>query len=338
MENYFTPDDLIRMVTEDRKDSRSVAPAPLGIADIGQAQSMMGVLGQISKTPGVLGLLAKAAKFATQQKLDTLASELSQVEKEQYAAPQIEPTFTQFDPVTTSFGFDAPDFGFASGVDDGYGYADAGLGFASGVDDGYGFGGVDGDGYSGGFGGGFGGGDAFENGGAVKNAATAKKLASKGRYGDTELVHMSQEEIDLLEKILGTNLTQNPDTGLPEAFLGFLIPAAVNALGLPPIAGSLISGGISMLLKDDDDTSSVRPSPSRAPSDSFSETRIQRDVAPTMLPPHIATALEKAQETGGISRGMFSSLSPKKTTSKTAEDGGIAELAQLLTGLAERKE
>lgn len=321
MENYFTPDDLIRMVTEDRKDSRSVAPAPLGIADIGQAQSMMGVLGQISKTPGVLGLLAKAAKFATQQKLDTLASELSQVEKEQYAAPQIEPTFTQFDPVTTSFGFDAPDFGFASGVDDGYG-----------------FGGVDGDGYSGGFGGGFGGGDAFENGGAVKNAATAKKLASKGRYGDTELVHMSQEEIDLLEKILGTNLTQNPDTGLPEAFLSFLIPAAVNALGLPPIAGSLISGGISMLLKDDDDTSSVRPSPSRAPSDSFSETRIQRDVAPTMLPPHIATALEKAQETGGISRGMFSSLSPKKTTSKTAEDGGIAELAQLLTGLAERKE
>lgn len=321
MENYFTPDDLIRMVTEDRKDSRSVAPAPLGIADIGQAQSMMGVLGQISKTPGVLGLLAKAAKFATQQKLDTLASELSQVEKEQYAAPQIEPTFTQFDPVTTSFGFDAPDFGFASGVDDGYG-----------------FGGVDGDGYSGGFGGGFGGGDAFENGGAVKNAATAKKLASKGRYGDTELVHMSQEEIDLLEKILGTNLTQNPDTGLPEAFLGFLIPAAVNALGLPPIAGSLISGGISMLLKDDDDTSSVRPSPSRAPSDSFSETRIQRDVAPTMLPPHIATALEKAQETGGISRGMFSSLSPKKATSKTAEDGGIAELAQLLTGLAERKE
>lgn len=321
MENYFTPDDLIRMVTEDRKDSRSVAPAPLGIADIGQAQSMMGVLGQISKTPGVLGLLAKAAKFATQQKLDTLASELSQVEKEQYAAPQIEPTFTQFDPVTTSFGFDAPDFGFASGVDDGYG-----------------FGGVDGDGYSGGFGGGFGGGDAFENGGAVKNAATAKKLASKGRYGDTELVHMSQEEIDLLEKILGTNLTQNPDTGLPEAFLSFLIPAAVNALGLPPIAGSLISGGISMLLKDDDDTSSVRPSPSRAPSDSFSETRIQRDVAPTMLPPHIATALEKAQETGGISRGMFSSLSPKKATSKTAEDGGIAELAQLLTGLAERKE
>lgn len=49
----------------------------------------------------------------------------------------------------------------------------------------------------------------------------AKALAAHGRKGDTELVHVSKKELEMLEKYgagLGIHLTKNPATGLPEAF------------------------------------------------------------------------------------------------------------------------
>lgn len=49
----------------------------------------------------------------------------------------------------------------------------------------------------------------------------AKALAAHGRKGDTELVHVSKKELEMLEKYgegLGIHLTKNPQTGLPEAF------------------------------------------------------------------------------------------------------------------------
>ena len=44
----------------------------------------------------------------------------------------------------------------------------------------------------------------------------ANLLAMKGRMGDTELVHMSKPEINVM-RTMG-QLTTNPYTGLPEAF------------------------------------------------------------------------------------------------------------------------
>jgi len=44
----------------------------------------------------------------------------------------------------------------------------------------------------------------------------ARHLASRGRYGDDELVHMSHDELRALDGL--GHLTRNPDTGLPEAF------------------------------------------------------------------------------------------------------------------------
>tara|TARA_R100000951_G_scaffold27324_1_gene23250 strand:+ start:6512 stop:7204 length:693 start_codon:yes stop_codon:yes gene_type:complete len=41
-------------------------------------------------------------------------------------------------------------------------------------------------------------------------------LALKGRQGDTELIHMSKPEVNVLERM--GKLTVNPRTGLPEAF------------------------------------------------------------------------------------------------------------------------
>lgn len=69
----------------------------------------------------------------------------------------------------------------------------------------------------------------------------ANLMAMQGRYGDTELVHMSKPEIQGLASL--GQLTINPDTGLPEAFsLKSLLPA------IGGIAGSFILPGLGTAL------------------------------------------------------------------------------------------
>lgn len=64
----------------------------------------------------------------------------------------------------------------------------------------------------------------------------ADSIASKGRYGDTELVHMAPWEVDYLRSLSPTgDLTVNPDTGKPEAFIFSLL--------LPMILPNLLAGG-----------------------------------------------------------------------------------------------
>ncbi len=73
---------------------------------------------------------------------------------------------------------------------------------------------------------------------------TAQYLASKGRNGDTMLVHMSPKEVGGLQTLArnnGTSLTINPQTGLPEAFnLGRLLPMVAGA-GLTMLSGGTLS-------------------------------------------------------------------------------------------------
>jgi len=61
----------------------------------------------------------------------------------------------------------------------------------------------------------------------------AQHLASRGRKGDSMLVHMAPEEVSGLQalaKAAGGTLTLNPDTGLPEAnFLKQLLPMIIGA-------------------------------------------------------------------------------------------------------------
>lgn len=83
--------------------------------------------------------------------------------------------------------------------------------------------------------------------------AAANYLASKGRHGDSTLVHMSPIEVWALERMSPEGkLSRNPETGMPEAFsLGSLLPAVagLGASMLLPGAGlllpALISGGTS---------------------------------------------------------------------------------------------
>jgi len=71
---------------------------------------------------------------------------------------------------------------------------------------------------------------------------TANRLATKGRDGDTMLVHMAPEEVGGLQALAlsayGKPLTVNPDTGLIEAsLLKRLLPTLAGA-----VVGSVIPG------------------------------------------------------------------------------------------------
>ena len=74
-------------------------------------------------------------------------------------------------------------------------------------------------------------------------APQANQLASKGRYGDSMLVHMNPVEVDTLNKMSGNLMTVNPDTGQPEAFLPMLLPMLGGLLG----AGAAGSAGLGIL-------------------------------------------------------------------------------------------
>lgn len=84
-------------------------------------------------------------------------------------------------------------------------------------------------------------------------ALAAKHLESQGRGKDTQLVHMTAEELRALNKLsldhVGKPLSTNPKTGLPEAgFLESILPTvagiAGTAMGIPL---PLLAGGVGLL-------------------------------------------------------------------------------------------
>jgi hypothetical protein len=92
-------------------------------------------------------------------------------------------------------------------------------------------------------------------------SSTAQNLASRGRGGDTMLVHMAPHEVaglNALARMQGTELTINPETGMPEALkLGKLFKTLapfipfIPGVGqfLAPAFGALGMGGFSPLLQ-----------------------------------------------------------------------------------------
>ena len=80
----------------------------------------------------------------------------------------------------------------------------------------------------------------------------AKHLAAHGRGPDTELVHMSKDEVKGLQQMAmaaGGSLTINPHTGLAEAgFLSKMLPTvagiAAGAMTGNPMIGAAVAGGL----------------------------------------------------------------------------------------------
>lgn len=77
-------------------------------------------------------------------------------------------------------------------------------------------------------------------------AKTAEHLASKGRHGDTMLVHMNPIEVAWMDSQTPGGLTINPETGQPEAFT-FLLPLLAN-FAAPSIMGALGLSGMGATL------------------------------------------------------------------------------------------
>jgi len=80
---------------------------------------------------------------------------------------------------------------------------------------------------------------------------TIEDIASKGRYGDTMLMHVNPREVSGLDSL--GKMTYNPETGLPEAWLWALplAGAAIGGIGAKlmdkdPLTGALLGGGIGL--------------------------------------------------------------------------------------------
>jgi len=73
---------------------------------------------------------------------------------------------------------------------------------------------------------------AYQNGGLIKEA---QNVASKGRYGDTMLMHVNPQEVAGLASLIP--LTVNPETGQPEAFIGAILGSLLGGAFLPGLAG-----------------------------------------------------------------------------------------------------
>ena len=82
----------------------------------------------------------------------------------------------------------------------------------------------------------------------------ADSLASQGRYGDSMLVHMNPVEVAGLRAAaqkMGGDLTTNPKTGQPEAFLPFLIGMGLQGLGMSALGAGIATGlGTAAVTKD----------------------------------------------------------------------------------------
>ena len=76
-------------------------------------------------------------------------------------------------------------------------------------------------------------------------ARQGQQLASHGRYGDTQLVHMNPYEVQGLAAMSPTGqLTKNPVTGQPEAFLPALAVPFLGSLAGKALAGKAIGSAL----------------------------------------------------------------------------------------------
>lgn len=86
--------------------------------------------------------------------------------------------------------------------------------------------------------------DMYAKGGLAQEARAAR---GAGRYGDTELVHVNKDELAKMREMWGEPTT-NPETGMPEFFIGKLLktvlPIAVSFIpGVGPIASAALQAG-----------------------------------------------------------------------------------------------
>lgn len=72
--------------------------------------------------------------------------------------------------------------------------------------------------------------------------ALAEQVASKGRGGDSILMHIQPEELAGIAALLGQDLTINPETGMPEAFSWKKLLGAIGIGAAAALTGGAAAG------------------------------------------------------------------------------------------------
>lgn len=72
--------------------------------------------------------------------------------------------------------------------------------------------------------------------------ALAEQIASKGRNGDSLLMHIQPEELAGIAALLGQDVTINPETGMPEAFSWKKLLGAIG-MGAAGVGLAIATGG-----------------------------------------------------------------------------------------------
>jgi hypothetical protein len=80
----------------------------------------------------------------------------------------------------------------------------------------------------------------YAHGGMVEKS---REIASKGRNGDTMLMHIQPQELEGLQSLLGP-VTINPETGNPEAFAWFAALPLLGKLAVGALGGGALGAGI----------------------------------------------------------------------------------------------
>jgi len=167
----------------------------------------------------------------------------------------------------------------------------------------------------------------------------AKKVASKGRYGDTMLMHVSPSEVAVLDRMNPGSITRNPSTGQPEAW-GWLLgllgkagaavqTAGVAAKGAMTAAGSgvmdmLGGGGGGGLAKSVSNAATIQPELASTMGADVSSNILGGNVkAPSVM-----------ERMGNMGRDMLKAGGPQNYLS---DKMGIPTDAQGLVGMAGEK-
>ena len=150
----------------------------------------------------------------------------------------------------------------------------------------------------------------------------ANQMATHGRYGDSMLVHMNPVEVQGLASLSPTGeLTTNPMTGQPEAFLPFLAPLLGSMFGSSMLAGSTLGGLIG--------GAGLSSAAAGAIGSGLATTAITGDLKEGIMSG--LTGFGIGQAMGGVkdALGGVTDATTALTTAETALDKGIGTLSDM---------
>ena len=149
----------------------------------------------------------------------------------------------------------------------------------------------------------------------------AEQMATQGRYGDSMLVHMNPVEVQGLASLSPTGeLTTNPMTGQPEAFLPFLLPL-LGSLGGSAMAGGALATSLGL--------GSLAATAMGAIGSGLATTAVTGDIKEGIMSGLTGFGIGKALgAVGDLASGVGAATDASTAATKAATDATAAATAQ----------